>query len=151
MSEQDVFLAIHNFSDLNSLANNTKFKFSLKFLVLLYFAEFVIFLNLYNCLLMIHFLRIKMNIPIIITGKITLYVLTRWCCNKSCCSLSLPQCFLRAGSLRHFGYYLSSLENLTFSYNEEQGSFIAPSHTGNVEENEKAAMDREVLINILKL
>ncbi|XP_078314281.1 nonsense-mediated mRNA decay factor SMG5-like isoform X2 [Crassostrea virginica] len=55
----------------------------------------------------------------------------------------IQECFLRAGSLRHFGYYLSSLENLTFSYNEEQGSFIAPSHTGNVEENEKAAMDRE--------
>lgn len=55
----------------------------------------------------------------------------------------IQECFLRTGSLRHFGYYLSSLENLTFIYNEEQSLFIGPSHTGNVEENEKEAMDRE--------
>ncbi|XP_048734468.1 nonsense-mediated mRNA decay factor SMG5-like isoform X2 [Ostrea edulis] len=53
------------------------------------------------------------------------------------------ECFLRTGSLRHFGYYLSSLENLTFIYNEDQSLFIGPSHAGNVEENEKEAMDRE--------
>lgn len=39
---------------------------------------------------------------------------------------------------------MSSLENLTFIYNEDQSLFIGPSHAGNVEENEKEAMDREV-------
>ncbi|XP_062573765.1 nonsense-mediated mRNA decay factor SMG5-like isoform X1 [Saccostrea cucullata] len=55
----------------------------------------------------------------------------------------VQECFLRTGSLRHFGYYLSSLENLTFTYDEEQSLFIGPSHTGNTEENEKEAMERE--------
>ena len=34
MSKQDVMLAIHNLSNLKSLANNAKIRFSLKFLLI---------------------------------------------------------------------------------------------------------------------
>ena len=46
MSKWDVLLAIHNFSELKSLANNAKIRSSLKYLLIRYFELLISFLSL---------------------------------------------------------------------------------------------------------
>lgn len=54
----------------------------------------------------------------------------------------MQECFLRIGCIRKFGYFLSTLDVLNFTYEEEQGLFIGPSQPVDSTENEKEAMQR---------
>lgn len=56
----------------------------------------------------------------------------------------LQESFLRTCCLRHFGYFLSDLEGLQFSYHEEKKLFIGPAQPVTMEETEEVAMEKMV-------
>lgn len=49
---------------------------------------------------------------------------------------------LRTCCLRQFGYFLSQLEGLQFSYNEEKGIFIGPTQPTATEDSQEVAMEK---------
>lgn len=54
------------------------------------------------------------------------------------------QGILRTCCLRQFGYFLSQLEGLQFSYNEEKGIFIGPTQPTATEDSQEVAMEKLV-------
>jgi len=58
--------------------------------------------------------------------------------------LYIFQSFLRTGCLRRFGYFLSNLDGLQFTYNEEKKLFIGPAQPISTEETEEVAMQKMV-------
>lgn len=54
------------------------------------------------------------------------------------------QSFLRTCCLRQFGYFLSGLEGLQFTYNDEKKLFIGPAQPVNTEETQEVAMEKMV-------
>lgn len=54
----------------------------------------------------------------------------------------LQESFLRTCCLRQFGYFLSGLDGLQFSYNEEKKLFIGPAQPISTEETEEVAMEK---------
>jgi hypothetical protein len=52
---------------------------------------------------------------------------------------------VRLCALRHFGYFLADMDDLDFTYNEEQAEFFGPTQQNNqAEGDEKQAQDRMV-------
>ncbi|KAL4227218.1 Protein smg5 [Mactra antiquata] len=54
----------------------------------------------------------------------------------------LQESFLRTCCLRQFGYFLSSLDNLQFTYNNEKCLFIGPAQPDSQDETEEIAMEK---------
>ncbi|XP_053405095.1 nonsense-mediated mRNA decay factor SMG5-like [Mercenaria mercenaria] len=54
----------------------------------------------------------------------------------------LQESFLRTCCLRQFGYFLSGLDGLLFSYNEEKKLFIGPAQPISIDETEEVAMEK---------
>ncbi|XP_076101619.1 nonsense-mediated mRNA decay factor SMG5-like isoform X1 [Mytilus galloprovincialis] len=54
----------------------------------------------------------------------------------------VQETFLRIGCIRQFGYFLSELDTIQFTYEEAQGVFVGPSQTNHSSGNEKVVMQR---------
>ena len=54
------------------------------------------------------------------------------------------QSMLRTCCLRQFGYFLSRLEGLQFTYNEEKGIFIGPTQPTATDDSQEIAMEKMV-------
>ena len=63
--------------------------------------------------------------------------------------VSIFQSMLRTSCLRQFGYFLSRLDGLQFTYNEEKGIFIGPTQPTTADDTQEIAMEKMVIFFFL--